>query len=185
MENSKGPKTFKELRAYIRQDLHPTGNGKERFFMRYLFEAGFKYVFWMRVTRYFFLKGKAAFVPYALARFVLKHYGYKYSFDISYQAQIGPGLQIAHFGYITIPSSTVMGENCRLRPGVVLGGKITGNQHGGVTVGDRVQFGVGCKVIGAINVGSNVIIGANAVVTKDVPDNCTVAGVPAKILNRR
>ena len=53
-----------------------------------------------------------------------------------------------------------------------------------MTAGDRVQFGVGCKVIGNVHLGNNVVIGANAVVTKDVPDNCVVAGVPAKILRK-
>lgn len=185
MEPTMGPKTFKELKAYIRQDLDPESVGNSKFWMRYLFEAGFKYIFWMRITRYFFLKGKKAVIPFAFSRFILKHYGYKYSFDISYQAQIGAGLQIAHFGYITVPSSSVMGENCRLRPGVVLGGKLTEIQRDGALIGNNVEFGVGCKVIGNVCVGSNVIIGANAVVTKDVPDNCTVAGIPARVLNRR
>ena len=130
MEKNIGPRTFKELKRYIGRDLHPTG-GHEKFLIRYLFEAGFKYIFWMRLTRYFFLKGKKALIPFVLCRFILKHYAYKYTFDISYQAQIGPGFQIAHFGYITVPSSSVLGENCRMRPGIVLGGKLTGNQQGG------------------------------------------------------
>ena len=57
-----------------------------------------------------------------------------------------------------------------------------GYQEGKPVIGNNVLFGVGCKVIGKIKIGDNVIIGANAVVTHDVPDNVVVAGIPAKIL---
>ena len=182
MNHKLGPKTFCELKKYICQDVNFTSAKHQNLFKRYLIEAGTKYTFWLRITRYFFLKGKVAFVPFLLARFILKHYGYKYSFDISYRAQIGGGLQIAHYGYIIVPSSTTMGEYCRLRPGVVIGTKFTRNESRGVIIGDGVEFGVGSKVLGEITIGDNVIIGANAVVLEDVPDNCTVAGVPAKII---
>lgn len=49
-------------------------------------------------------------------------------------------------------------------------------------IGNDVEFGANCYVIGNISIGNNVRIGAGAVVTKDVPDNCIVAGVPAKII---
>ena len=182
MKQEVGPKSIRELRKYIRMDLDFTNGVHENFWKRYLFEAGEKYIFWLRVTRYFFLKGKKAFLPFIAARCILKHYGYKYSFDISYRAQIGGGLQIAHYGYVIVPASTIMGDYCRLRPGVVLGTKMTEKSMRGVHVGSNVEFGVGAKVIGEINIGSNVTIGANAVVTKDLPDNCSAAGVPAKII---
>ena len=181
MNQEVGPKTLCELRKYIRQDVDFTSEKPQSLLKRYLIEAGAKYTFWLRVTRYLFLKGKFAFLPFLAARSVLKHYGYKYSFDISYRAQIGGGLQIAHYGYIIVPASTTMGEYCRLRPGVVIGTKFTRNEKHGVIIGDGVEFGVGAKVLGDITIGDNVIIGANAVVLENVPDNCIVAGVPAKI----
>lgn len=49
-------------------------------------------------------------------------------------------------------------------------------------IGDNVKIGTGAKIIGGVTVGNNVFIGANAVVVKDVPDNCVVGGVPAKII---
>ena len=182
MNKEIGPKSFSELKKYIRQDVNFVSKKQQNLLKRYLFEAGVKYTFWLRVTRYFFLKGNKAVVPFLLARFILKHYGYKYSFDISYRAQIGGGLQIAHYGYIIVPSMTAMGEYCRLRPGVVIGTKFTGKESQGVIIGDGVEFGVGSKVLGDVTIGDNVIIGANAVVLENVPDNCIVAGVPAKII---
>lgn len=186
MEKTFTLSSFQDLKSFIKQDYEVI-NGKwtcKGFLSSMLFEAGFKFVFWLRITRYFWQKKgilKVLFVP---ARFILKHYSYKYSFDISYRAQIGPGLNIAHFGYIVVPSHAVIGENCALRPGVVIGKKLSHNT-GGAIIGNNVSFGVGSKVIGEVNIGSNVIIGANAVVTKDVPDNCIVAGIPARVIGVR
>lgn len=56
---------------------------------------------------------------------------------------------------------------------------------GGIpTIGNNVEFGAGCKVLGEIKIGNNVIIGANAVVVHDVPNNCVVVGVPARIIRQ-
>ena len=174
-----GPSNLHELKCYIKRDLGYVGGKPVRSFLgRYLFEAGFKFVFWLRVTRYLYIKKNALMW---IARAILKHYGYKYQFDISYRAQIGPDLQIAHFGYIVVPSNAVLGEECRLRPGVVIGKKLTEETTGAI-IGNRVNFGVGSKVIGNVTIGDNVTIGANAVVTKDIPSNVVIAGVPAKIV---
>ena len=49
-------------------------------------------------------------------------------------------------------------------------------------IGNNVEIHSGAKIVGPVRIGNNVIIGANAVVTKDIPDNCVVAGIPAKII---
>lgn len=154
---------------------------------RYLFEAGFKYITWLRITNKLYKsKHKTLLFPlFVLARFVLKHFAYKYSFDISYKATIGKGFQIAHYGYIVIPSSTVIGDNCRVRPGVVIGKRdINDLTSRGNVIGSNVEFGVGSKVMGPVTIGDNVIIGANAVVTRDVPSNSVVAGIPARVIRK-
>jgi serine O-acetyltransferase len=51
-------------------------------------------------------------------------------------------------------------------------------------IGNNVEINAGARILGPVKVGDNVVIGANAVVTKDVPSNCVVAGVPAKIIAR-
>lgn len=175
-----GPNSFNELKKYIRQDLgYVNGKTIRSFLSRYLFEPGFKYIVWLRLTRFLYLtKHKILF---GLSRMFLKHYGYKYHFDISYRAQIGPGLTIAHFGFIIVMSNDIIGDNCTLRPGVVFGKKLTADT-GGANVGNNVDFGVGSKIIGEVQVGDNVTVGANAVITKDVPSNTVVGGVPAKII---
>jgi len=73
-----------------------------------------------------------------------------------------------------------IGKNCIIGSCVTIGGK---SKHYNVPIiGDNVYISSGAKIIGPIRVGSNCVIGANAVVTKDVPDNCIVAGVPAVVI---
>lgn len=91
---------------------------------------------------------------------------------------IGAGLSIIH-GNGSIIGADKIGRNCTICHQVTLGDDGNG---GCPTLGDNVFVGVGAKVLGKIAIGNNVKIGANAVVVKDVPDNCTVAGVPAKIV---
>jgi serine O-acetyltransferase len=74
------------------------------------------------------------------------------------------------------------GDGMIFRNFVTVGVQKAGEQ--GPTIGDYVQFGTGCKVLGDITIGSNVLIGANAVVVKDVPPNSVVAGIPAKVIRR-
>ena len=60
-----------------------------------------------------------------------------------------------------------------------------GSQSKGIRIGDNVWIGYGVQIMSGVTIGSNVIVGAGAVVTKDVPDNVVVAGVPAKIIHAR
>lgn len=99
--------------------------------------------------------------------------------SISAKAQIGPGLFINHFGCIFIHSDAVIGRNANISQEVTIG--VKGNTHGGApTVGDNVFFGAGAKVLGKIRIGNNAVIGANAVVVKDVEEGWVVGGVPAE-----
>jgi len=177
-----GPKSYKELKKYIRADLkYVNGKPIRTFIERLFFEPGFKYTFWLRITRYCFLTKKK--VLYLLSGTILKYYSHKYHFDISHKAQIGPGLTIAHFGYIIVMRNDVIGDNCTLRPGVVFGKKLTEDTDGAI-VGDDVSFGVGSVVVGNVSIGNNVIVGANSVVTSDIPSNCVIAGAPARIIRK-
>ncbi|MBK9925977.1 MAG: hypothetical protein IPP66_11895 [Anaerolineales bacterium] len=85
-------------------------------------------------------------------------------------------------GFGTVIGAEKIGENCWVNTGVAIGYK---DDKGGMPViGNNVYIGAGAKILGPIIIGDNVIVGANAVITKNVPSNCTVAGVPAKIIKR-
>lgn len=104
---------------------------------------------------------------------------------LPYTAQIGAGLYIGHFGHIILNSGVVMGSDCNLSQGVTVGVSGRGDRRGVPVIGDRVYFGANATVAGKILVGSDVVIGANSLVTADVPDGCTVVGVPAEIVSHK
>lgn len=97
-------------------------------------------------------------------------------------AKIGAGLRIWHFGGIFIHPNVVMGSNCTLRQGVTLGDR--GDHGGAPVIGDSVDFGSCAHVIGPVTIGSNVKVGALAVVVNDVPQGCTVVGNPARVIRK-
>lgn len=94
---------------------------------------------------------------------------------------IGPGLFIQH-GFSTMISASKIGKNCRINQQVTIG--YSHKKTDSPIIGDNVLIGAGAKVIGAVTIGNNSKVGANAVVVKNVPPNCTVVGVPARIVRK-
>lgn len=95
--------------------------------------------------------------------------------------KIGEGTKFGYGGIgIVIHARTIIGKNCLIGQGVTIGGK--DGWYEVPVIGDNVHINGGAKIIGPIRIGNNVEIGANCVVVKDVPSNCVVAGIPARIL---
>ncbi len=97
-----------------------------------------------------------------------------------YTPVIGAGLFIQH-GFSTIITAKSIGENCWINQQVTIG-FVEGSDC--PTIGNNVKITAGAKVLGSVTLGDNAVIGANAVVVKNVPPNCTVVGVPAYIVRR-
>ena len=104
--------------------------------------------------------------------------------DLPCESQVGRRLRIDHFGGIVISGDAVFGDDCIVRNGVTVGLRHTG-QRGSPVIGNRVDIGAGAKILGPIQIGDDVAIGANAVVLKDVPADSIAVGVPARILPRK
>jgi len=91
------------------------------------------------------------------------------------------GVRFAYGGIgVVIHARAVVGRNAMIGQGVTIGGK--SGWYEVPVIGDDVIINAGARILGPVKIGNNVIIGANAVVVKDVPDNCVVAGVPARII---
>ncbi len=97
--------------------------------------------------------------------------------NIPIQAEIGGGLVVHTWSGVYLPPCRI-GRNALFQHGVVVSWSCR-------EIGDDVYFGPGCKVIRSVRIGHRARIGANAVVIEDVPDNCTVAGIPARIVKER
>jgi serine O-acetyltransferase len=103
--------------------------------------------------------------------------------ELPNRAEIGSGLLIPHACGIVVHCDAKIGENCVLaqHSSIGIGGR--GAKKGVPKLGDRVFVGPGARLFGAIEVGNDVAIGANAVVTKDLPDNAVAVGIPAQIVS--
>lgn len=100
--------------------------------------------------------------------------------ELHCETRVGHRLRIEHFGGIIISGDAIIGNDVVIRQGVTIGLRHT-NKRGAPVIGDRVDIGAGAKILGSIHIGSDAIIGANAVVLCDVPDGALAVGVPAKI----
>lgn len=105
----------------------------------------------------------------------------RYNIIIGDECLIGENISFPHPQNIVIGSKVKIGDNCIIYQDVTLGQ----NRKEYPKIGDNVIIYAGAKIIGGITIGNNVVVGANAVVTKDVLDNSIVAGIPARKIGTR
>lgn len=119
---------------------------------------------------------------YFLARWISQRAARKTGIEIHPGATIGKGLFVDHGSGVIIGETTVIGDNVTLYQGVTLGGtgKEQGKRH--PTLEDNVMVSAGAKILGSFTIGENSKIGAGSVVLEEVPPNCTVVGVPGRIV---
>lgn len=151
-----------------------------------LFNAINKY----RVSRWFYTHHLKVLAWIMRGLIYLMHNSY-----IPYTSEIGEGTVLGYKGIgVVVHGNAFIGKNCVIGTNVTIGGGAGGSnkkieefdalRRNVPVIGDNVQISTGAKVLGNIVVGSNVIIGANAVVISDIPSNCVVAGVPARIIKQ-
>lgn len=178
---------FKRTVDLIKSDLYRRGGklGTFHFLWCMMFIPGFKYSTWLRVCTYLRQHSLFKYFLFPVATIIVWHYPDKYGIDISSSTTIGTGLFIGHFGGIIVHPNTIIGNDFVIAQGVTIGEGYNPERTGTPTIGDNVFIGPGAKVFGKIKIGSNVQVGANCVVTKDIPDNAVVVGVPGRIIKYR
>ena len=119
-----------------------------------------------------------------LARWLSQFARWVTGIEIHPGASIGPGFFIDHGMGVVIGETSEVGADVTLFHGVTLGGTSMNKGKRHPTIGDRVVIGAGAKVLGAITIGADSRIGANAVVVRSVPENSVVVGVPGQIVRR-
>lgn len=118
---------------------------------------------------------------YFLARFISQKSRHKTGIEIHPGAVIGKRLFIDHGMGIVIGETAVIGDDCTIYHGTTLGATKSDELKRHPTLENNVMVGCGSKVLGNITIGENSKIGANSVVIKDIPKNCTVVGIPGII----
>ena len=185
LEMKKNKMNRRKLDLCLSQDLLRFGKYKPSFKDLLLHNECWYIWQYIRHMRYIeYHQGKSGLHKFAYLWhwYRFKHLQFKLHFAI-YPNTIGPGFRIFHVGnYTHVGPNVKIGKNCTMVSGVVFGNKTEQEDNRPVVVGDNCYFGLDCKILGPVRIGNNVTIGAGAVVTKDIPDNAVVGGIPAKIL---
>lgn len=178
---------YSEYRYLVLSDLYRvTGDIRFKVFLKQLFLGeSYKIIFWVRTCRYCYDKPLLRYTIYLFGKIMTTHFRYKLGISLHPECEIGSGLYIGHFGMINISAESVIGKNLNVSQGVTIARRNRGTYKGHPTIGDNVYIGPGAKVIGAVKIGNDVAIGANCVVTKDIPDNSVVVGIPGKIISKK
>lgn len=165
---------------YFYQDLRKVaGTGKISMLKSFIFSHTIHLTLLLRLGQSL---GRIYLIGRILSWFIEYVIRVLFSSDISCRSKIGPGLIIMHGHDIVIGADVVIGDNCKIFNGVTLGNKdiflsSKGNQP---LVGNNVVISTGAKILGALTIADNVIVGANAVVVKSCDTNSTYVGIPAR-----
>lgn len=158
---------------------------KEATFLRVLFgffyHPGFRVATLYRLAHFFRLKG-LRLLGFIFTRLIRL----SSPVDIETSVVIGPGLLMPHPICIVIGGNARIGSGCKIMQGVSIGGSLGKKRENGQSqpiIGNNVFIGAGAKILGPVIIGDDVIIGANAVVTKDVPSGSKALGIPAKVFS--
>ena len=170
---------MKDVINLIRSDYYRYKGGKRKISIYKLLiylvcgrNHSFNYSFWLRLSH-----KKSILFP--LAKFMHLRLSKKYCLEIPSKCKIGYGLYLGHGICMVINSGTIIGNNVNLSQFLNIGT----NHSTPAVIGDNVYIGPNVCIVEDVKIGSNSCIGAGAVVVKDVPENATVAGVPAKVIS--
>lgn len=148
-----------------------------------IWSISFHVTFWFRICSWLYQKNKFTRIIGSPLHQWYKFLNLLSGIQLPICTKVEGGLKFFHYNCIVLAQATKIGKNCSIHQGVTLGRVFNGPKSGVPTIGNNVVIFAGAKILGGVYLSDNVIVGANAVVTKDVPENCVVAGVPARIIS--
>jgi len=167
----------------VKSDLRRLGAGGAvtlRILVAGLLSQGFQAILVYRLFYWLYRKG----IPGQPLRFLAERFiEITCGISIPARCRIGKGLRIHHFGGIILHPAAELGDNCTLYHEVTIGDR--GGSGGAAKIGNNVLIGAGAKIIGEITIGDNCVIGANTVVTKDMPPGMVAVGSPCRFFPRK
>lgn len=178
-------RTKEDLKEYLKADFESYGFrhpliGKFTFGENALL---FRIVKNLRYLEYYKNKRQRPWDKLFYAWHLLKARRYAIKYQIYLQPNcFGKGLHLVHPGFRRVGSLKSIGDNCTILPMVLIGKKSPNANTSLCTIGNNCYIGTGSIIMNPVTIGNNVTIGAGSVVTKDIPDNCIVAGNPAKVI---
>lgn len=129
-------------------------------------------------------KGSNNCLSRLISKIILRAYRHFYGLEIYCETQIGKGFYIGHPYGITINPDAIIGENCNVHKGVVIGRENRGKRKGAPVIGNRVWIGINSAIVGNIKIGDDVLIAPCSYVNCNVPSHSIVFGNPCIIKHR-
>lgn len=166
------------IKQYVLSDYYRYWGSRSSMFMMAIkvlanLNPAFTFQFWFRMA-----KGTSGIIRWCSKK-MYQHYCKRYNIYMPLNVEVGYGLYMGHCMCMVFAGGTKIGNNCNLSQFLNIGS----NEGKNAVVGDNVYIGPHVCLVEDIHIGNNATIGAGAVVTKDVPQNATVVGVPAKVLS--
>lgn len=166
--------------AFLKADLTRYPDGTLKFWRHFIFTPGYQYTVWMRLTGWAMTTKSKRYSIAIPLKIALNRCRYKYGIAIPEYTDIGPGLFINRFGGIYVNGDATIGPNCNIAQMTIIGQVNRGPRAGSPIIGEECSIAAGACVVGRIEIGACSLVGNNAVVTKDVPPNSVVGGIPAR-----
>jgi len=177
--------TYDQLKYFIYTDEIRNFGMRPSFYFK-LTNDRYKFLYLLRIYSYLATKKNASLGIKIARRIIFIWYcrvQNRLSIEINPSMNIGKGLFLPHPNGIILHALVILGDNVSILQQVTIGNTIQKGLNNVAVIGNNVSIGAGAKIIGPCSIGDNVIIGANAVVTKNINSHSVVGGIPAKYLN--